>query len=139
MLMALLIVLLAKITCRNKHLEYQPLKGKQEEKETELLSVHPFRKTVFEKGSSFEELMKEPKDCAEYEAIFFVPAGISARTGKSVYLRKAHHDKIMKIIQVIGNNETTIFSYIDNVLKHHLETYQDEIKELYDKNNKSIF
>lgn len=79
------------------------------------------------------------KKASAYESLFMQEAGITARTGKLVYIRKEHHDKVKKIIQVIGKNDISIFSYIDNVLSHHLETYRDEISELYDKNNKGIF
>ena len=44
-----------------------------------------------------------------------------------------------KIVQVIGKNQVSLFSYIDNVLTQHLNAYQDEITELYNKNNESIF
>lgn len=74
-----------------------------------------------------------------YERMFLKNAEITTRMGKGVYLRKEHHEKIRKIIQVIGDNELTIFSYIDNVLHNHFDTYKDEIQELYDKHNKAIF
>ncbi len=135
--MALIIAMLAKFTCQNKRAELQP------PKEEKHLSGYRSEKTIPAKAPSFEEIIEElkktPKGSPGYQTRFFVSAGITARTGKSVYIRKAHHDKIMKIIQVIGNNETTIFSYIDNVLNHHFETFQDEIEELYDKNIEKIF
>ncbi|KAB2818387.1 MAG: DUF3408 domain-containing protein, partial [Paludibacter sp.] len=40
---------------------------------------------------------------------------------------------IMRIVQNIGYNEVSLFSYIDNVLEHHFNTYQDDITELYRK------
>lgn len=45
----------------------------------------------------------------------------------------------MKIVQVIGKNQVSLFSYIDNVLSQHFAAYQDEITELYNKNNEGIF
>lgn len=86
-----------------------------------------------------EEPKRKRSKSPDYEELFIQEAGITARTGKSVYIRKDHHDKIMKIVQVIGKNQISLFSYIDNVLKHHFETFQDEITELYNKNNESIF
>lgn len=76
---------------------------------------------------------------SDYKKRFLVNAEITARTGKSVYIRKKYHDRISKIVRVIGENEVTIFSYVDNVLNHHFETFQDEITELYNKNNKGVF
>lgn len=86
-----------------------------------------------------EEIKRKRTKAPDYESLFIQEVGITARTGKSVYIRKEHHDKIMKIIQVIGKNQVSLFSYIDNVLSHHLATYQDEITELYNENNKGIF
>lgn len=86
-----------------------------------------------------EEPKRKRSKAPDYEELFIQEAGITARTGKSVYIRKDHHDKIMKIVQVISKNQISLFSYIDNVLNHHFETFQDEITELYNKNNESIF
>ena len=86
-----------------------------------------------------EEPKRKRSKTPDYEELFIQEAGITARTGKSVYIRKDHHDKIMKIVQVISKNQISLFSYIDNVLNHHFETFQDEITELYNKNNESIF
>jgi hypothetical protein len=50
-----------------------------------------------------------------------------ARFGKPVYIRKEYHSRISQIISVIGENEISIFGYIDNVPEHHFETFQDDI------------
>ncbi|NDV84835.1 DUF3408 domain-containing protein [Bacteroides sp. 51] len=86
-----------------------------------------------------EETKRKRSKSPDYESLFIQEVGITARTGKSVYIRKEHHEKIMKIVQVIGKNQVSLFSYIDNVLTQHFATYQDEITELYNKNNGSIF
>jgi hypothetical protein len=80
------------------------------------------------------------KKVQNYKSLFIKESGETARTGKTVYLRKEHHERIMKIAQVIGDNNLSIFSYIDNVLVDHFEHFQDEINELYkQKNSNSIF
>jgi hypothetical protein len=60
---------------------------------------------------------------------------IPTRSGKLVGIRKKYHSRISKIVKTIGDNEVTLFSYIDNILKHHFETFQDDISELYKKNS----
>ena len=75
----------------------------------------------------------------DYEALFIKESNITARFGKTVYIRKEYHDRILKIVRVIGGNELSLFSYIDNVLAHHFDSFQDEITQLYDKKNSSIF
>jgi len=79
------------------------------------------------------------KSVVAYEKRFLVKADIPARNGKQVSIRKKYHERIAKIVQVTGDNDATIFSYVDNVLSHHFENFQDEITELYNKNNKGVF
>jgi hypothetical protein len=75
----------------------------------------------------------------DYESLFIRTAPTTTRSGKAVYIRKEFHDRIMRIVQVIGFNELSLFSYIDNVLEHHFNTYQEDISELYKKRNPDIF
>lgn len=76
------------------------------------------------------QIQPEPED---YETLFIRPAPSTTRSGKAVYIRKEFHDRIMRIVQNIGYNELSLFSYIDNVLEHHFNTYQDDISDLYRK------
>ena len=113
----------------------RPLLPPDKEPEPEEIA-HPI--STIQEEIPREETKRKRSKSPDYESLFIQEAGITARTGKSVYIRKDHHDKIMKIVQVIGKNQVSLFSYIDNVLKHHFETFQDDITELYNKNNKSI-
>lgn len=76
---------------------------------------------------------KAQAEAEDYEALFIRTAPTTTRSGKAVYIRKEFHDRIMRIVQNIGFNELSLFSYIDNVLEHHFNTYQDDISELYRK------
>jgi hypothetical protein len=95
-------------------------------------------------GDNHESLKEEnrrrrgkPQD---YESLFIrEPGGITAREGKTVYIRKQYHDRILKIVQVIGGNDLSLFSYLDNVLEHHFALFQEEITTLYNKKNEGIF
>jgi len=76
----------------------------------------------------------------DYESLFIREAGgITAREGKTVYIRKQYHDRILKIVRVIGGNDLSLFSYLDNVLEHHFALFQQEITTLYNKKNEGIF
>lgn len=74
-----------------------------------------------------------------YQSSFLKEAGIPARFGKTVYVRKEYHERIQRIIRIIGNDEVSLFSYIDNVLAHHFATFQDDITALYNERNSPIF
>ncbi|MDH6355848.1 H+/gluconate symporter-like permease [Dysgonomonas sp. PH5-45] len=93
----------------------------KEEQEVQMIVV-PNEETVLEQSM------------IDYKKRFLVNANIPTRNGKQVGIRKKYHSRISKIVKVIGENEVTIFSYIDNVLKHHFDTFQDDISELYKKN-----
>lgn len=86
-----------------------------------------------------EESKRRKNKAQEYETLFFKEAAIKTRSGKVVYIRKEYHDRILKIVRVIGENEFSLFGYLDNILEHHFNTYQDEITELYRKKNTDVF
>lgn len=92
---------------------------------------------VKEKEASREEpkrkRSKAQSDTGDYETLFIKAAATTTRSGKAVYIRKEFHDRITRIIQNIGYNELSLFSYIDNVLEHHFNIYQEDISELYRK------
>jgi hypothetical protein len=115
------------------------LPPEKEQQKPEVQLEEPETPAVVQAEAPREEPKRKRSKAPDYEELFIQEAGITARTGKSVYIRKDHHDKIMKIVQVISKNQISLFSYIDNVLNHHFETFQDEITELYNKNNESIF
>ena len=93
-----------------------------EEQELEMIVV-PNEKTKLEQSM------------ADYKKRFLVNVNIPTRSGKLVGISKKYHSRISKIVKTIGDNEVTLFSYIDNILKHHFETFQDDISELYKKNS----
>lgn len=71
-----------------------------------------------------------------YTALCFSKRLPSLRgSAKTVYVRKEYHERIQLILRVIGKDEVSLFSYIDNVLAHHFNTFQEEIKKLYKQNN----
>ena len=59
------------------------------------------------------------KSMADYKRQFIANTK-EPRNGKVVGIRKKYHTRISQIVEYIGDDEVTIFSYLDNVLKHHL-------------------
>lgn len=87
-----------------------------------------------------EEGKKRRTDQEElYIQLFIRDSDLSARSGKLIYVRKEYHDRIQRIIQVIGKNELSLFAYIDHVLTYHFEMYEEEIRKLYKKNYKEVY
>lgn len=85
-----------------------------------------------------EETKRRRGKEVDYETQFVKESGITARTGKMVYIRREFHDTIQSVCQVIGGNEVSLSSFIDNVLAHHFDTYAGEITRLYNEKHKGI-
>ena len=104
----------------------------QEAEQTEIQVSVPFTETV----KNEQERRRKPKNKEqEYVALFLKEASIPARMGKTVYVRKEYHERIQLILRVIGKDEVSLFSYIDNVLAHHLLSFEEESKKLYEMNS----
>ena len=124
----------------------QEVASSQQAKEPELQSsVTAEHDLPAQTNDKFPDSLKEENrrrkgKTQDYESLFIRTAnGITAREGKTVYIRKQYHDRILKIVQVIGENELSLFSYLDNVLEHHFASFQDEITTLYNRKNEGIF
>jgi len=107
---------------------------KKQEQETEPEETIQPVATVQEEMPREEPKRKRSKS-PDYESLFLTDAGIPTRSGKLVSIREKYHKRIAKVVQSLGKKDVSIFSYIDNVLSHHFDTYQDEIKEIYNKDN----
>lgn len=83
--------------------------------------------------------VKKSEVSSGYLSVFIRQTDSKARFGKHVPIRQEYHERIQKIVRVIGNDEISIFDYIDNVLSQHFEDFQEEIVKLYNEKNKDIF
>ncbi len=86
-----------------------------------------------------EEKRKRRNSQPDYESMFIKESDVTTRQARHVYIRTDFHELISKIIHVIANKEMSIFSYIDNVLAHHFEEFQEQISKIYKEKNKDIF
>ena len=50
-----------------------------------------------------------------------------------IYVSRSTHEKLMKIVMVIGERKATVSSYVETIILNHFDQYQDEINELYKK------
>lgn len=91
---------------------------------------------VFGRGKVAPAKECKPKD---YKSLFVRKTSLTARSGKTAYISKEHHERITKMLHVIGKNEVSLFDFLHNVLENHFATYKGEITELYDKNFEQIF
>ncbi|WP_353158598.1 DUF3408 domain-containing protein [Myroides odoratus] len=74
----------------------------------------------------------------DYESIFFKKSDTNARDGKTVYIRPEFHEKLTRIIHIIGEDKITIYAYLDNLLDNHFEEFSQQITKSYNEKYKPI-
>lgn len=74
----------------------------------------------------------------DYESIFFKRPGTNARDGKTVYIRPDFHEKLSRIVQVIGEDKITIYAYLDNLLEYHFQEFGEQITISFNDKYKPI-
>lgn len=74
-----------------------------------------------------------------YSALFLKEHAMTCRGEKSIYLRPEYHERIVRIVQVIGEDKIPLYAYLDNILKHHFEQFEKTITADFNKKFKPIF
>jgi len=74
----------------------------------------------------------------DYESIFFKRPDTNARDGKTVYIRPDFHEKLSRIVQVIGEDKITIYAYLDNLLSYHFKEFGEQITKSFNDKYKPI-
>ena len=82
-----------------------------------------------------EKAVKEParrkkNTPGDYGETYFMRVDLTDR--QPLYVSRATHEKLMKIVTVIGGRKATVSSYVENILLRHFDQFQDEINELYE-------
>lgn len=57
---------------------------------------------------------------------------------RSVYVSNNTHEKLTRLVALLGNGKATVSSYVEAVLQNHFEAHKDEINELYTQNLKDL-
>lgn len=75
----------------------------------------------------------------DYESLFIHNSVSDTRNSNTAYIRRDLHKRLMRIVQVVGDNKVTLYSYLNNILEHHFLMYQEDIETLYKKHHTDIF
>lgn len=73
----------------------------------------------------------------DYRETYFQKVELTDR--QPLYVSRTTHEKLMRIVTVIGGRKVTVSSYVENILTRHFEQYQDEINALYESNFQKPF
>jgi len=91
------------------------------------------------KGASREKArQKRNSGETDYQKQFFKNPDTNARNGKSVYIRPEFHERLTRIVQIIGADKLTIYAYLDNVLEYHFRQFAEEITISFNEKYKPI-
>lgn len=96
------------------------------------------QKTEPEKPVSKERSRSKKANEADYEKLFFKRAETNARNGKSVYIRPDFHERLSRIVRVIGEDKITIYAYLDNLLEYHFQEFGEDITKSFNEKYKPI-
>ncbi|QGN24280.1 DUF3408 domain-containing protein [Elizabethkingia anophelis] len=110
------------------------------EKEPEKESVIEETKQEAERNKVTVREKSRTKRNAEtdYESTFLKKSDTNARDGKTVYIRPEFHEKLTRIIQVIGQDKISIYAYLDNLLDNHFQEFGEQITKSYNDKYKPI-
>lgn len=64
---------------------------------------------------------------------------MTRRGEKSIYIRPEYHERLSRIVQVIGEDQIPLYAYLDNILEHHFEMFEKAITQDFNDKYKPIF
>ncbi|WET51260.1 DUF3408 domain-containing protein [Chryseobacterium indologenes] len=74
-----------------------------------------------------------------YGEHFLKTHSMTKRGDKSIYIRQEYHERLSRIVQVIGKDDIPLYAYLDNILEHHFELFEKAITDDFNEKFKPIF
>lgn len=74
-----------------------------------------------------------------YGERFLNTHSMEKRGDKSIYIRQEYHERLSRIVQVIGKDKIPLYAYLDNILEHHFEMFEKAITDDFNEKFKPIF
>lgn len=76
-----------------------------------------------------EEKMKKKEQTLDYRKTFLTAPKLEDR--KPVFISTETRDSLDKIARRLGDRKMSVSGFLENMAKHHLEEYKDEVNRLY--------
>ena len=95
-------------------------------------------KLPLEKPAVKEKIKIKKTNETDYESLFFKRTDTNARDGKTVYIRPDFHEKLSRIVQVIGEDKISIYGYLDNLVDYHFQEFGEQITRSFNDKYKPI-
>jgi len=71
---------------------------------------------------------------ADYENLFLNRNEIRTRQG--LYIDRENYEILQTLVHAIRWQRLSVSGLVDNIVRHHIELYGDEINRIYDENNR---
>lgn len=78
---------------------------------------------------SEENMKTNEKQTFDYRKTFLTTPKLEDR--KPVFVSRETRDSLDKIVRRLGDRKMSVSGFIENMAKHHLEAYKNEINRLY--------
>lgn len=93
------------------------------------------------RSKSVQKEKKRTKQSLEgsYGDHFLKTHSMTKRGDKSIYIREEYHERLSRIVQVIGKDKIPLYAYLDNILEHHFEMFEKAITDDFNEKFKPIF
>ena len=102
-------------------------------------AAEPAPEPIAEKPVAKERTRQRKTSEADYGERFLGSHTMSRRGDKSIYIRQEYHERLSRIVQVIGEDKIPLYAYLDNILEHHFELFEKAITENFNEKFKPIF
>lgn len=74
-----------------------------------------------------------------YEKAFLQMNEMQKRGSKSIYLSAENHERLTRIVQIVGEDKIPLFAYLNNILEHHFRVFEQTITKEFKEKYKRLF
>ncbi len=82
---------------------------------------------------------KKGRNTSGYSEKFLRQNDMNRRGEKSIYIRPEYHERLSRIVQVVGEDAIPLYAYLDNILEEHFSRFEAEILEEFNRKTKPLF
>ena len=68
---------------------------------------------------------------------FMTDTGFTARLGRQVSISEETHERVMKLVSVVGKGQVSMASFIENIINEHFAIHAAEIKAAFEEGIKA--
>ena len=81
-----------------------------------------------------ESPKKKRGQAVDYETVFLIRNELRNRQG--LYIDKDNYEVLQTLVRSIRNERLSVSGLVDNIIRYHIELYEDDINRIYEENIK---